>query len=594
MKRTIRLWIGAVLLPVLISTPCLSADYFSSIKEAITNIELGSYDKANVSAARAVELDESSSLGHLTLGVIYMHASRSEDAARELKKASSARPSDWRPYYALGVLAAGESRWSDAKKYFAEAWKSPESHNELAGVNEYLGYVANGWKSTDSPSSTSPLAKEVAGIKAYRSGDFQNASVILGEVVNTPAPLGFEESRSPLASFDPVRPVLMPKGKLTAIKKNPSRSVPRVSGRVMLRADTSKTSQPSFVSFFVDDGLAGVTNYAPFEFEWNTRRYTNGMHQVRIEAKNSADRVISNKTVDVYVSNEDTVRSDPGSSGDMEGLEDQLVSAIGISESRKLAHYYLGRSYVQLKEPIKASEQLRYALAYQPDFHEAAQLLKQLNGSHPYREIQHGRVGLKEICLSFDDGPNERTEQLLDVLKKLDVHATFFLVGFMAESHPDLVRAMQAEGHDIENHTYDHYRLTDMGVNATALELAKGEGIIEAITGRPSLYFRPPGGHSTAATRAAAEQLGLTGVFWSILCSPYEGAKYQQLADHVINNAKDGDVILMHNGEPGTMSVLPRIVSTLRGKGFKFVTIPEIDPYSKYTACMNKASAGYK
>jgi len=400
-KRLFRPGMGIFLLSVLLMTPCFSADYFSSIKEAITSIELGQYEKASASAERAVVLNDAALLGHMTLGTIYTHASRVDDARREFKLASNSRPDDWRPYYAMGVLSIGQGRWDDARKFFAEAWKNPDSHDELAGVDLYLSYVASGWKSIgDTAVSDTPLAREVEGIRAYKTGDFKKAASLLSEVLNAPAPLGFEENRSPLVTFDPSQPVSMPRGKLGPAKQ-PSRSSPQVSGRVILRADTSKTSRPSFVSFFIDDALAGVTNYAPFEYEWDTRRYSNGLHQVRVEAKNDAEQVISNKTIEVLVSNADSARVDSDEYSDNDGLEDQLLGAIRISESRKLAHYYLAKTYMALRDSARAGEQIRFALAYQPDFADAETLQKELSGSHPYHEISRGRTGSKMICLSM-------------------------------------------------------------------------------------------------------------------------------------------------------------------------------------------------
>jgi peptidoglycan/xylan/chitin deacetylase (PgdA/CDA1 family) len=107
-------------------------------------------------------------------------------------------------------------------------------------------------------------------------------------------------------------------------------------------------------------------------------------------------------------------------------------------------------------------------------------------------------------------------------------------------------------------------------------ELSKNAAIIRAITGKPSLYFRPPGGHASKSTIEASTRLGLTGVFWTLLCSPYEGAKSGGLADYVIKNASDGAIVLMHNGEPGTTAALPKIVVELKAKGYKFVTISEL------------------
>ncbi|MDI6828445.1 MAG: polysaccharide deacetylase family protein, partial [Armatimonadota bacterium] len=133
-----------------------------------------------------------------------------------------------------------------------------------------------------------------------------------------------------------------------------------------------------------------------------------------------------------------------------------------------------------------------------------------------------------------------------------------------------------ADGHQIENHTYNHLNLTNLTEAEVEMELAKGAAVIRAITGKESRFFRPPGGHGNSVVLQAAARLGLTGVFWSINCSKYEGGSHVVMARSVIDNVTDGAIILMHNGEPTTLQALPQIVSELRNSGYQFVTISEM------------------
>ncbi len=92
-----------------------------------------------------------------------------------------------------------------------------------------------------------------------------------------------------------------------------------------------------FVTFYIDDVFVGVTNYEPFEFRWDTANHWNGLHNIRIEAKNEAGAVLSSKSVWVNISNPTKrgVRSRPG----IEELAQRLWRCIRVAESRKLAHY---------------------------------------------------------------------------------------------------------------------------------------------------------------------------------------------------------------------------------------------------------------
>ncbi len=218
-----------------------------------------------------------------------------------------------------------------------------------------------------------------------------------------------------------------------------------------------------------------------------------------------------------------------------------------------------------------------YAVAYQPSFRDARELLNGLLGRRSECvQLRRGSPGSRTIALTFDDGPNECTVDTLDVLDRLQIPATFFLVGFRAEAQPELVKAIQAGGHQVENHTYTHPNLTTLSSEQAGAELAKCAAVISAITGKSPAYFRPPGGHSNETTRRAAAAQGLTEVFWTIICSPYEGSRYRWLAEHVIGNATDGAIVLMHNGEPAATAALPMIADELRKQGYRFVTISEL------------------
>lgn len=576
MLKIFRLGVLVLLLPVLLNIPCVASEYIDNIGEAVSQIELNSYNKAAIATQKALSLNSGDPLAHTALGVIYLHTSKYADAEREFKESLNSRE-DWQIYYALGMVALAQGQRLKASDYFASARRLSGSEDELIGLDEYYHFVSTSKEpQVGRHEGDTPLARETYAMWAFRNEHYPTSATILSEVLRNPAPLGFTEYRAPLVTFDPAHPIAFPKGVLTW-KAPRITGVPSVSGMITLKADTSKTPNVTLVTFAVDGELVGMTNCSPFQFEWNTANHTNGLHSVRIEARSDTEGVVSTKTLKVLISNTEPPKVVPISGDEVDLLRYRLWKCVKLTDSRELAHYYLGKMYLKASDRQSAMNQLQYAIAYDHDLLDARKLLSDARGSRfQYMEIHKGKVGQKRIALTFDDGPNERTEELLQVLHKLHVPATFFVVGFRAEAQPDIIKEMLADGHEIENHTYTHPRLPTLNVEQAEDELAKGSAVVLAMTGKPSLYFRPPGGRSDKGTQIAAARLGLTSIFWTLGCSPYEGARYKQLSEYVINGACDGAIVLMHNGEPATTSALPKIVRTLQAKGYRFVTIDEI------------------
>ncbi len=187
----------------------------------------------------------------------------------------------------------------------------------------------------------------------------------------------------------------------------------------------------------------------------------------------------------------------------------------------------------------------------------------------------------KWLALTFDDGPHQYfTPKLLAILKQYGVKATFFLVGDMAERHPELVKAELDGGHEIGNHTYDHVNLTKIPTEEVATEIQAGGDVLQSISGvRPHL-FRPPGGDYDDNVSEAAESLGYTTVLWTDNAGDWMSPGRRTIERKVLGRAYNGGVILMHDGIQETIDILPQLITTLRKEGYEFVTIDEMMPRS--------------
>jgi peptidoglycan/xylan/chitin deacetylase (PgdA/CDA1 family) len=194
-----------------------------------------------------------------------------------------------------------------------------------------------------------------------------------------------------------------------------------------------------------------------------------------------------------------------------------------------------------------------------------------------YRKLIRGNPALKTVALTFDDGPHPKTTPaLLDLLKKSNVKATFFVVGEMAEKHPELVRREVADGHLVANHTFHHVNLTRVPEEQVLTEWQACNDVLRSITGRPVRFCRPPGGDYDSTVINAAQAAGLTTVLWTDDPGDYASPGDQVLDKRIYRSISNGGIILLHDGIQQTLDVLPQIIRTLKREGYRFVTVDEM------------------
>lgn len=189
----------------------------------------------------------------------------------------------------------------------------------------------------------------------------------------------------------------------------------------------------------------------------------------------------------------------------------------------------------------------------------------------------HGSREVRRVSLTFDDGPDPvRTPALLDALAELDVKATFFLVGKQVEAHPDIVRRMVKEGHEIGNHTYSHRYLPLARSGSVLAELAATDRVLEQVTGRVPTLARPPYGGRSPRNVQAFHKAGKQLVTWDVNSNDWKGAPAEDVARRVVERTRPGSIVLLHEArEHGevTIDAVKMIVPELRARGFALETI---------------------
>jgi len=177
------------------------------------------------------------------------------------------------------------------------------------------------------------------------------------------------------------------------------------------------------------------------------------------------------------------------------------------------------------------------------------------------------------VALTFDDGPGPYTEAFLDVLRDKHVHATFFEIGQEASGRAAIMRRILREGHEIGNHTTHH------GSYPGYWDMAATNALIRSATHFEPCLFRPPGGAVDAAVVGAAGAAGMKTVLWDVDPSDWSNPGSAAVYSRVAGATRSGSIVLMHDGggdRSGTLAALPRIVDTLRRRGYRFATVSEL------------------
>lgn len=179
----------------------------------------------------------------------------------------------------------------------------------------------------------------------------------------------------------------------------------------------------------------------------------------------------------------------------------------------------------------------------------------------------------KCVALTFDDGPTELTDKLLDTLEKNDGKATFFYVGKQAELYPETVKRASDDGHGIGNHTWNHNSLNDNNAEYNSGQVYRTQEILESITGTSPLLFRPPYGDYS---EEHFSQIQLPFILWSM--HPAEGSEIDsdEIYQSVMNEVEPGSIILSHDTNLSTVEAYKRIIPDLIEAGYTLVTVEDL------------------
>lgn len=182
------------------------------------------------------------------------------------------------------------------------------------------------------------------------------------------------------------------------------------------------------------------------------------------------------------------------------------------------------------------------------------------------------------VCaLSFDAAwGNEDTQQLIDILGKYNIRATFFVVGDWVDKYPESVKALHDAGHEVMNHSNKHDHMTKLSADQIIADVNACSDKIENVTGvRPEL-FRPPYGEYDDKVVSTLRSMGMYTIQWDVDSLDWKELSAEEITGRVTERIAPGSIVLFHNAAKHTPAALPGLIEKLIQKGYSFVPISEL------------------
>ena len=192
---------------------------------------------------------------------------------------------------------------------------------------------------------------------------------------------------------------------------------------------------------------------------------------------------------------------------------------------------------------------------------------------------------MNPVALTFDDGPSAWTPLVLDLLHEHHARATFFVIGERVREHPDLLKRIVAEGHEVGSHTLTHPRLTEIPEHEVRTEISGGLDAIEEVLGERPTFFRAPGFYADPRELAIVEELGLEAVFAHVDPQDWRPERDSHtIFRSVLEKLQPGAIVDLHDGFPSppttsrtdctpTVEALDHLLPCLPAEGYESVTI---------------------
>ncbi len=210
------------------------------------------------------------------------------------------------------------------------------------------------------------------------------------------------------------------------------------------------------------------------------------------------------------------------------------------------------------------------------------------------KKISSVPVSGKYVALTFDDGPHPTyTPKILDILKKYNAKATFFVLGSRVKSHPSIVARTVSEGSEVGVHTWNHPSLVKCSYPTVRKEMEDSIHAIQAASNYTPRTMRPPYGAINAnLVNFFAHEYGMSTIMWSIDTNDWRKPGVQAVVNEAVNKARPGSIILVHDIHGSSYQAVEGIVSGLINRGFKLVTVSQLMAMQSVTPAAATTAVG--
>lgn len=541
----------------------------------------GDYVSAAGQARNALKDSPQEAMLHILAGSLLLNTGDFSGAKTAFTTATQCDPKDGLALYGLGLAQLATGNRTAALDSFARSERNAGDPAYLLIARRYTQWLGGAQLAVNGagvPEAMLPAQYALEGMEAWQQGNRSAVTTALGAAQKA---LPGDPTAQPgglLMRFDTTQPIDTAAQRLPGSTglNSPLPAARGLSGDVALQPD-QVTPSTAFVTYELDGQTLSLVNTPPYECVVDTRRFTNGWHNLTILLLDSNSTEITRVTRRILLANRGGRGLASGKAGEerVENVRAALWESLMLSPDRSVCAYMEGLARRALGDLPGARKCFLRVAAIRPDYRDTRQQFMACGGEALGGEAVWGGLPTeKVVALTFDDGPKPGgTEPLLDILVREHVPATFFVIGRHVTEYPELTRKITDAGMEIANHSYTHPNLTRLSEEEIACELLQTQAAIQMATGKTPRLVRPPGGNWNSKVAGVAKRWGLTACMWTVDVYGSEVISAQQVADAALAQVQPGSILLMHNGKMSTLQALPTIIHELRRRGYSFATV---------------------